>query len=87
MSRQRQISMSFMVLALSSAVLATSGSASPATFPGAAGKIVLSSRGFGSLEDGMRTAAGANGNLEELIALHQEKLIEDTGTLYRKTTS
>ena len=48
MSRQRQIAMSFMVLALSSAVLATSGSASPATFPGAAGKIVLSSRGFGS---------------------------------------
>ncbi|MEP7225219.1 MAG: hypothetical protein ABI783_09700, partial [Actinomycetota bacterium] len=48
MSQQRQISMCFMVLALSSAVLATSGSASPTTFPGAAGKIVLSSRGFGS---------------------------------------
>lgn len=39
-----------------------------------------------SLEDGMRTAAGANGNLGELIALHQENLIEDAGTLYMRTT-
>ena len=40
--------MSLLALALVSTVVAASGSASLATFPGAVGKIVLSSRGFGS---------------------------------------
>ena len=33
-----------------------------------------------------RAADGADGNLAALIEQHQEKLIEDAGTLYRRTT-
>ena len=39
-----------------------------------------------ALDNGMSAAAGANGNLRELIVLHQENLIQDAGTLYARTT-
>jgi hypothetical protein len=39
-----------------------------------------------ALEEAMRASVGANGNLDALIAFHQEKLIEDAGTLYTRTT-
>jgi hypothetical protein len=38
------------------------------------------------LESGMSAAAGANGNLRELITLHQENLIAEARTLYTRTT-
>lgn len=44
----RRASRGAFALALASAIIAAAGSAAPATFPGAAGKLVLSSRGFGS---------------------------------------
>jgi hypothetical protein len=40
---------------------------------------------MGILEDGMRSAAGANGNLDELIATQQNRLVEEAGTLYTRT--
>jgi len=39
-----------------------------------------------AVEEGMRAAAGANGNLNALIEMHQENLIDDAGTLYRTTS-
>jgi hypothetical protein len=39
-----------------------------------------------AVEEGMRAAAGANGNIDALIELHQENLFENAGTLYRRTT-
>jgi hypothetical protein len=39
-----------------------------------------------ALEEAMRASVGANGNLDTLIAFHQQKLIEDAGTLYTRTT-
>lgn len=36
------------------------------------------------VEAGMRAASDSNGNLGPLIALYQEQLIEEAGTLYTK---
>jgi hypothetical protein len=38
-----------------------------------------------SLDSMARAAVGANGNLDELIALHQNRLVEEAGTLYTRT--
>jgi hypothetical protein len=58
------------------------------TVPGAA--VYDLARGFlalatNALDEGMRAAAGANGNLGELIAQAQARLIEDAGTFYTRT--